>query len=81
MIVAFLTLPTLLDLTRAFSRLVAGKSSLTIQFVEGQFVDSYDPTIEYSKSPSSASPPRILIAFVFAQRSRRTCAYAVKSTT
>lgn len=27
----------------------AGKSSLTIQFVEGQFVDSYDPTIENSK--------------------------------
>ncbi|MFT7813883.1 hypothetical protein AGIG_G19474 [Arapaima gigas] len=26
-----------------------GKSSLTIQFVEGQFVDSYDPTIENSK--------------------------------
>uniref|UniRef100_A0A8D1QPD4 GTP-binding protein Rheb n=2 Tax=Sus scrofa TaxID=9823 RepID=A0A8D1QPD4_PIG len=26
--------------------LFAGKSSLTIQFVEGQFVDSYDPTIE-----------------------------------
>ncbi|XP_026218121.1 GTP-binding protein Rheb-like isoform X1 [Anabas testudineus] len=25
---------------------VFGKSSLTIQFVEGQFVDSYDPTIE-----------------------------------
>lgn len=25
-----------------------GKSSLTIQFVEGQFVDSYDPTIENS---------------------------------
>uniref|UniRef100_A0A671NCR6 GTP-binding protein Rheb-like n=1 Tax=Sinocyclocheilus anshuiensis TaxID=1608454 RepID=A0A671NCR6_9TELE len=25
---------------------VSGKSSLTIQFVEGQFVDSYDPTIE-----------------------------------
>nr|XP_008532870.1 PREDICTED: GTP-binding protein Rheb isoform X3 [Equus przewalskii] len=24
----------------------SGKSSLTIQFVEGQFVDSYDPTIE-----------------------------------
>jgi len=23
-----------------------GKSSLTIQFVQGQFVDSYDPTIE-----------------------------------
>ncbi len=23
-----------------------GKSSLTIQFVEGQFVDSYEPTIE-----------------------------------
>ncbi|KAF7275736.1 hypothetical protein GWI33_011320 [Rhynchophorus ferrugineus] len=23
-----------------------GKSSLTIQFIEGQFVDSYDPTIE-----------------------------------
>ena len=28
---------------------VAGKSSLTIQFVENQFVDSYDPTIENSK--------------------------------
>ena len=26
-----------------------GKSSITIQFVEGQFVDSYDPTIENSK--------------------------------
>lgn len=25
-----------------------GKSSLVIQFVEGQFVDSYDPTIENS---------------------------------
>lgn len=23
-----------------------GKSSLTIQFIEGQFVDSYEPTIE-----------------------------------
>ncbi|TFK01246.1 GTP-binding protein Rheb [Platysternon megacephalum] len=27
-----------------------GKSSLTIQFVEGQFVDSYDPTIENNLS-------------------------------
>ncbi|KAF5901767.1 contactin-4-like isoform X1, partial [Clarias magur] len=25
---------------------ISGKSSLTIQFVEGQFVDAYDPTIE-----------------------------------
>ncbi|XP_039559133.1 GTP-binding protein Rheb isoform X2 [Passer montanus] len=30
----------------AFSCARGGKSSLTIQFVEGQFVDSYDPTIE-----------------------------------
>ena len=28
---------------------LAGKSSLVIQFVENQFVDSYDPTIENSK--------------------------------
>ena len=28
---------------------ISGKSSLTIQFVENQFVDSYDPTIENSK--------------------------------
>jgi hypothetical protein len=27
----------------------AGKSSLAVQFVENQFVDSYDPTIENSK--------------------------------
>jgi Ras family protein len=26
-----------------------GKSSLVIQFVENQFVDSYDPTIENSE--------------------------------
>lgn len=35
----------LLNMNFCFS----GKSSLTIQFVEGQFVDSYDPTIENSK--------------------------------
>ena len=27
----------------------SGKSSITIQLVEGQFVDSYDPTIENSE--------------------------------
>ena len=25
-----------------------GKSALTVQFIEGVFVDKYDPTIEYS---------------------------------
>lgn len=32
-----------------FVLLYLGKSSLTIQFVENQFVDSYDPTIENSR--------------------------------
>ena len=31
----------------------AGKTSLTTQFVENQFHDSYDPTIENSKLISS----------------------------
>ena len=29
---------------------LVGKSSLAIQFVQGQFVDYYEPTIENSKS-------------------------------
>ncbi|XP_067933873.1 GTP-binding protein Rheb-like [Watersipora subatra] len=33
-----------------------GKSSLTIQFVEGMFVDSYDPTIEDTFERSYTSP-------------------------
>lgn len=33
-----------------FAHFITGKSSLTIQYVEGQFVDSYDPTIENSKA-------------------------------
>lgn len=42
------------DATKPFFFIISffsflGKSSLTIQFVEGQFVDSYDPTIENSK--------------------------------
>ena len=38
------------DITLALSlSLLSGKSSLTIQFVEGQFVDAYDPTIENSE--------------------------------
>ena len=32
-----------------FIKFVLGKSSITIQFVEKQFVESYDPTIENSK--------------------------------
>ena len=28
---------------------ILGKSSLAIQFVQGQFVDHYEPTIENSK--------------------------------
>ncbi|OQR69652.1 GTP-binding protein Rheb-like [Tropilaelaps mercedesae] len=44
-----------------------GKSSLTIQFVENQFVDSYDPTIEnsaykptpYANAPACATHPNI----------------------
>lgn len=36
-------------ITMQFISVSTGKSSLTIQFVEGQFVDSYDPTIENSK--------------------------------
>uniref|UniRef100_A0AAA9TVN2 GTP-binding protein Rheb n=1 Tax=Bos taurus TaxID=9913 RepID=A0AAA9TVN2_BOVIN len=34
------------DLSWDLNHREGGKSSLTIQFVEGQFVDSYDPTIE-----------------------------------
>ncbi|MXQ92123.1 hypothetical protein E5288_WYG012385 [Bos mutus] len=37
---------SLSDILQALILTPAGKSSLTIQFVEGQFVDSYDPTIE-----------------------------------
>ena len=34
---------TAIDMTQT---MFVGKSSLTIQFVENQFVDAYDPTIE-----------------------------------
>ena len=37
-----------------------GKSSLVIQFVENQFVDSYDPTIENSKFTPLSLPPSLL---------------------
>ena len=33
--------------------LFIGKSSITVQFVERQFVDTYDPTVENSKFPNS----------------------------
>lgn len=31
------------------AKIISGKSSLAIQFVQGQFVDHYEPTIENSK--------------------------------
>uniref|UniRef100_A0A8C5Q7T3 GTP-binding protein Rheb n=1 Tax=Leptobrachium leishanense TaxID=445787 RepID=A0A8C5Q7T3_9ANUR len=37
---------SLSDILQALVLSPAGKSSLAIQFVEGQFIDSYDPTIE-----------------------------------
>lgn len=40
--------PLLIILSLSLSPL--GKSSLTIQFVENHFVDSYDPTIENSET-------------------------------
>ncbi len=33
-----------------YAQIYTGKSSLVIQFVENQFVDSYEPTIENSMS-------------------------------
>ena len=40
-----------------------GKSSLTIQFVENQFVDAYDPTIENSKL--FLSVPHLVCSLIF----------------
>jgi hypothetical protein len=42
---------------------IPGKSSLTIQFVENQFVDSYDPTIENSKWHTVALP--FMVIFIY----------------
>ena len=47
---ADMTSPCLPSVSECFLFASAGKSSLTIQFVENQFVDSYDPTIENSES-------------------------------
>lgn len=47
-----------------FSFLFSGKSSLTIQFVENQFVDSYDPTIENSKPYTSYSSYNMFLLYV-----------------
>ncbi|KOB78522.1 Uncharacterized protein OBRU01_02199 [Operophtera brumata] len=40
-----------------------GKSSLIIQFVEGQFVDSYDPTIENSQDEYGIFPQQYSMDF------------------
>lgn len=61
--------------------LASGKSSLSIQFVDGQFVDSYDPTIECSKYQNHFDRIFFLVYnLFFVQPSQNKLVSTVKNT-
>ena len=49
----------------SFAWYFSGKSSLAIQFVQGQFVDYYEPTIENSKYEFMYERKGLIIAVGF----------------